>query len=501
MQNLWTPASRAAVDSKLTLSGGFTGFTSGYSLVPETVDVKLARALYRNNDARYKLGAGFARPALNIPVGFMGVPEFEVENPSTQEVLDATTARWRANILRSHLALTRDGEVLLRAQQGNRSPAYAKLFGEEKWVDLTYATANTFEIDTEETDILAIKGVKLIHLVLIKDDNGGSREVKMYETWTADKRIIEWENNVRPKKEEPNNWGFVPAVYLKNSGEDNELHGHSELEPMEPYMRFYHDVMLHAGAASQLHSTAKLILRVDDVERFLQHNFEAAEVADGRLSFKNKDVLFFEDTGYEAGLGAADRAGRQGAEIIQALAPLGDTTTLLEFIFLNIVDVSEVPEWAFGGAIASSKASVSEQSAPLIHKVSRKRELTTEAWEMIGRMALAMLGATSPVTVSWDDLAIKDVKYEAEAFKTRVEALVELQQNETISRTSMAEDLRDWIPGMLPYLADAGPDEAGLIAQERIAMADALLQEMDDDELSRIESEGREDQDEPRPVR
>lgn len=499
MQTLWTPATRAVVDSKLMIAGGFTGFTDGYSLIPETVDVKLARALYRNNDARYKLGAGFARPSLNVPVGFMGVPKFTVENATTQELLDATTKRWRANVMRAHLALMRDGEVLLRAQQGNRSPAYRKLFGAERWIDLTYATANTFEIDVEEQDALSVVGFRIVHTVLLKDRTTGStREVRMYETWTAETRLIEWENEEFPPRTEANTFGFVPAVYVKNAGEDNDLHGQSELEPLEPYLRFYHDVMLHAGAASQLHSTAKLILRVDDVQRFLTNNFTAAEIADGKLTFKNKDVLFFEDQSFEAGLGSADRAGRLGADIIQASAPLGDTTTLLEYIFLNVVDVSEVPEWAFGGAIASSKASVSEQSAPLVHKVGRKRELTRGSWELLARMALAMLDANAPVTVLWDDLAIKDVKYEAEALKARVEALTELVQNEVMSRTTMVEDLRPWIESLLPYQADGGPDEAGLIAQERIAQAEAILREMDTDELRAIESEGRED--EPRPV-
>jgi hypothetical protein len=48
-------------------------------------------------------------------------------------------------------------------------------------------------------------------------------------------------------------------------------------------------------------------------------------------------------------------------------------TAPLELILYCIVDVSETPEFAFGTAVQSSKASVSEQMVPLARKIRRKR--------------------------------------------------------------------------------------------------------------------------------
>lgn len=451
-----------------------------YSLISEGVDVKLARALYRNNDVRYKLGAGFSRPAINIPVGFMEIPFFNVGEGDAQESADRLRAGWSGSILTIHQALLRDGEVLARVLPGNRSPAYSALFGDPKdnVPELTYVPAEAFEMLTEPTDLGAVTAFRIKHLVIV-EEAGKAVERYIVETVDANQtELLYWDKR---KETFPNELGFVPAVCLQNENSTNELHGRSELEPLEPYMRFYHDVMLHAGSASALHSTAKLTIRVRDLDRFLQSNFTDAEIADGRLRFRDKDVLFF-DAG-EPDLSGMGQGHAEGAEIIQAQAPLGDTNTLLEYIFLNIVDVSEVPEWAFGGAIASSKASVTEQSAPLIHKVKRKRTSVENAWALAARMGLRMMDISARVEIGWDELAQKDNKAEAEALLAKVQALVELVDAELISRHSAVESLRAMLSEILPYTIalDGAVTESALIAREAAERAQNALDDLDED--------------------
>lgn len=477
--------SRAVDASNLRLQGGLPSvsgpFSSSYSLISDRVDVGLARALYRNVDPRYKLGAGFARPAVNVPVGFMGVPMFRVDaEASAQERLDLSSARWGGKVLRSHRALFRDGSVLVRLLPGNRSPAYQALYrgDDANWVDLTYHVADSFEVRTTELDITAVESVRIRHALMV-EENGSLQERTLYEDVYSDRYEYEWEHT-RQGWTVPNTLGFVPMVAMFNEAEPNELYGRSELEPVEPYMRFYHDVMMHAGSASQLHSTAKLIVRSHDVKKFLEQNFTHAEVTNRTLRFKGKEVLFFESPLPEPGTGGAGQP-KDGAEIIQARAPLGDTNTLLEYIFLNIVDVTEVPEWAFGGAIASSKASVSEQSAPLVHKVERKRGHTTPDWELVGRVATAMLGTRAPVSVHWDDTSTKDTKTEGEALRARIEALVTAIEAELMSRETAVEDLRAFIPTLRAYTVEGGEGEADRIAAERVSTALRLIEELDSD--------------------
>lgn len=493
-------SSRAATQSKFKLPGNLPqwdrAFSANYRLDSGTVDVKLARNLYNNIEPMYKLGAGFSRPAVNVPVGFMGVPILRpsrtdtTENSEAADWLKRLVPQWSGDIIRIHQAALLDGECLVRLRPANRSPGYQALFTpDDKDLELTYEPAEAYEILYKDEDLGALEGIRVKHIFMI-EEAGTMVEKALYETVTSEKIVLEYEGNYRPKRTLPNTLGFVPAVHIKNESYRHQLRGRSELEPLEPYMKFYHDVMLHAGSASKLHSTAKLMLRVQDVERFLANNFTESEVTEGVLRFNNKDVLFFESGSPEIGITGAS-AYTEGAEIIQANAPLGDTNTLLEYIFLNIVDVSEVPEWAFGGAIASSKASVTEQSAPLVHKVNRKRKLFENHWALVGRMALKMLGISSRVEVVWDDLNQRDTKSEAEGLKFLAEALVTLNDAEIVSKITAAEELRPHMKNLLPYAFDNSREEQARIDEEIEAKADAAVAQLEE-EGPQLEEQDRE---------
>lgn len=459
-------------------------FSSTYRLDSSEVNYELARALYYNQDQRYKLGAGFARPAVDVPVGFMGVPRLTAEDPTTdaQEQLDRHVKSWAGQIIKGHKMAIRDGEVMVRLRPLNRSSAYQALYADD-FTDLELALVPTeaFEIISKDEDLDSIEAIKFKHVFLAPNEGGNEmKELILYEIITADEIILEYANNEKPRRVLPNPSGFVPAVHLENEPEIHQLHASSDLEPLEPYLKFYNDVMLHAGSASALHSTAKLILRARDIERFLTNNFSDAEITEGRLRFKNKDVLFF-----ESGDPAINTSGSalyaEGAEIVQARAPLGDTNTLLEYIFLNIVDVSEVPEWAFGGAIASSKASVSEQSAPLVHKVSRKRTMVEECWKLAGRMMIkTVLDEIQDVDIEWDSLALRDLKTEAEAFRNYAESFIALNDAQMVSKVTGVEVLGTLVSDILPYEVDNERIEADRISAEvaeKMEQAKEMLQQ------------------------
>lgn len=466
-------------------------FASPYTLSSSQVDVDLARKLYYNTDPRYKLGAGFARPAINVPVGFMGVPRLLAEDQTgdSQQWLDRFIDDQAGNIIAAHKMCLRDGEVLLRLRPKHRAPAYAALYGDDdKDLEVALVPSEAFEVlgMTEDND--AIEAVKVKHVLLQESASGQLVEVILYEMITASQIILKYENDEYPMRTFPNPMGFVPAVVLENEPERHELHASSDLEAVEPYLRFYNDVMLHAGSASALHSTAKLVLRARDVTRFVENNFTDAEIAEKRLKFKNKDVLFFESGQPEMGTSAGS-AYNEGADIIQAKAPLGDTNTLLEYIFLNIVDVTEVPEWAFGGAIASSKASVSEQSGPIVHKVKRKRTMVSGAWSLIGRMMLKTITSKAErVTTSWSELAMRDLKTEAEAFRNYAESMLALNDAGTVSKITVNEVLGELNDGIIPFDVDEERTEKARISaelaekQERAAALMATMEPTDDDE-------------------
>lgn len=444
-------------------------FSSSYSLDSTRVDVNMARKLYYNQDPRYKLGAGFARPAIDVPVGFMGIPRLLAEDKSSEQQvwLDRFMTDQAGMIMRAHKMALRDGSVLVRVRPKNRAPAYSKLFAsDERDVELALVPHEAFEIIGMDEDRDAVEAVKIKHLLLTPDSGGQMQERVLYELITANEIVLQYEDRQTPDRTFPNPMGYVPAVVLENEPERHQLHASSDLEPVEPYLKFYHDVMLHAGSASALHSTAKLVLRARDVTRFVRNNFTDTEIAEGRLKFKNKDVLFFESGDPEINA-AGSSIYAEGADIIQARAPLGDTNTLLEYIFLNIVDVTEVPEWAFGGAISSSKASVTEQSAPLIHKVGRKRTMVENAWDLIGRMVLDAVGQGSTrVTSEWSDLSMRDLKTEGEAFRNFADSLIALNEAGIVSKITVNELLGELNTNIIPFDVDEERTEEARISAE-----------------------------------
>ena len=59
---------------------------------------------------------------------------------------------------------------------------------------------------------------------------------------------------------------------------------------MEPYLKAYHDVRLHAMQGSKMHSTPRLKLKLKDVQAFLQNNFPEALKAVQRGEPANIDL-------------------------------------------------------------------------------------------------------------------------------------------------------------------------------------------------------------------
>ena len=65
--------------------------------------------------------------------------------------------------------------------------------------------------------------------------------------------IIEGDNPGIEEGERENPWGFIPIVQFSNERDPGSAFGKSELEVIEPFIKAYHDVMLHAIPVSYTH--------------------------------------------------------------------------------------------------------------------------------------------------------------------------------------------------------------------------------------------------------
>ena len=332
------------------------------------------------------------------------------------------------------------------------------------------------EVDPETGDIAAY-----VREIKVKWGDNKRKEYVVTERITAEQTEIKYSGNEVPADknnyEVPNPWGFIPIVHLKNEAEEDELYGSSDLEPIEPYLKAYHDVMLHAMQGSKLHSTPKMKLNVKDVAQFLLVNFgvDISKVKPGEkpsISLEGKELLILRDD--------------EDAGFIEVQSPTGAAEVLLKFLFYCIVDVSQTPEFAFGTHIKSSNASVQEQMVPLIRKVQRKRGQFEEQYQLLGRMLLSMWEqsggggiSTYDTAVEWDPITERDEKGLAETLDKLVSALSKAVTDNLMSQQAAVEFLANYVPTMMAWISD-DPETPG--ERERIIKTMLLRYRLEDSE-------------------
>ncbi len=466
--------------SKLRDLLSFTGwklqtgtYATPYRLNSSRVDYAKARALYENTDDNYKLGAGFAKPIINTTVGFMGVPRFRSEDEDAQKVLDDFFGANVSRMQQTHRNAMRDGDcfVWITREENEDATLYP-----EKKVRLVYNIIPPEQvvqiIRNPITGFVREYVLKSEHEWL--DESNNTRRCIVTQRISKDRRLIQIEGDTPPDiqpGEERNPWGFIPIVHFKNEGDETKEFGQSDLEPIEPFMKAYHDVMLHAIQGSKMHSTPRLKLKLTDVARFLQNNFGITDPAEfaangGTINLDGHELLIFMD--------------EEDADFIEVKSAIGDAKDLLQLLFYCIVDTSETPEFAFGVHTPSSLSSVKEQMPILVRRIARKREHFTEAWQRLARIVLAMTAqaegrkfSTYATTLEWDDIDPRDGKDVAEELNLITQALNTAIQGGFLSIQAAVDFLKEYITTMHDFINDDSeiPGERERIMQDRIMQA------------------------------
>jgi len=457
-----------------------SSYGAPYKLNSSRVDYAKARALYDNTDDDYKLGAGFAKPVINTTVGFMGVPHFRSEDEDAQAVLDDFFSTNVSKMQRTHRNALRDGDCYVWITREETEDA--ALYPEAK-VRLVYNIIPPEQVKKINRNPLTGKPREyiLVSEHVWEDENGEKKRAIITQHISRERRVIQIEGDTPPDiqpGEEKNPWGFIPIVHLKNEGDEHEEFGRSDLEPIEPFLKAYHDVMLHAIQGSKMHSTPRLKLKLKDVAQFLKNNFDITDpqkfAADGgTINFDGHELLIFQD--------------EEDAEFIEVKSATGDAATLLKFLFYCIVDTSETPEFAFGVHTPSSLSSVKEQMPILVRRIARKREHFTEAWQLLARIVLAMTAqaegkrfSTHATTLEWDEIDPRDEKDVAETLERITNALNTALQGGFISIDAAAQFLAQYIETMNDYVSD-DPEIPG--ERERIVKTRLMLMRLEDSQF------------------
>lgn len=391
-----------------------------------TVDYDLARALYRNDNPDYNLGAGFVRPIINLAVEYIGLPGVSSDDADTDKFLGECLERWHVKLQEALRIIIRDSKCVIRYYQPNVTN---KLMTEDdrRFGMVKVLLAEEVDLSFNPTDPDLVDRAVVTHFIEFDERTteevviGTAPRMKVHEILEIvtpdayrffDKTVAKELESWRAR----NTWGFVPFWPGYNEYAEDLSGGISDIEPVLPFIQAFHEVFTDVLAAHKHHSIPKVKFNIKSVERFLKNNWPSLfdETTgqlkkDATVDWQGREIMFFE----------AD----EDASFIQAKPVLGDSKVLLAFLIDCICIAAETPRWA----LLAEEKPINEQDAtamPFQKKIARKRIEAREWLVMLCKMALVANGKTPrTVTITWPTIRLADLVDKGQAIQQIVLAL------------------------------------------------------------------------------
>lgn len=244
----------------------------------------------------------------------------------------------------------------------------------------------------------------------------GGEQTTIIDEYTAEARTRTIKRGMSVKTDVyPNLTGCIPVIHIANRCGADEMFGRPEGEALVAALQRYGDVFDAAlkGNIRQGRPTPVIerMGSAEQVQKFWERfgRTETTTLPDGTT--ETVEVIDFDP----------DQLLTLGGEATFAYkAPgsfSGDTQTLLNLIFYLVIEHTELPEFAWGGAISSSKASAETQMPPFVKFIEKKRG-AAEGWMLqLARVALAYLRLVEPslqrehdveTAITWPALTERD---------------------------------------------------------------------------------------------
>lgn len=237
----------------------------------------------------------------------------------------------------------------------------------------------------------------------------------------------------------------LPIVHMRNEPEPGALYGNSEIQNCLVYMRNYGEVLDEATKANVYNSKPVLVMigvsNPEDDENNSDAYVEDKATGEKVLDWQQRTTLYIEDP--------------QGdAKFLEVPNTMENTGKLLEYLFFCIVQASETPEFVFGTAVNSSRASVSEQMPIVAMKAERKRkQMRGPLLDLIGLYLFRQQQLSNPAFFSLTDLEAQlEIEFPAIINEDR-------KLNSDIVGLLLSEGIIS-SPRSLEILLDMGADEA-----------------------------------------
>lgn len=204
---------------------------------------------------------------------------------------------------------------------------------------------------------------------------------------------------------------LIPVVHLANDRGVNETYGHPIYEALLHLFAKYDDVLTKTITGVELMGRPiPYATGLKDPNAAKQDNATRRVLVWNEETGQNEyqDVIDFDEVPMMwLGEGAQFGFAQPGPVAEQA-------NIMLKKLFYLMLETIGIPEWAWGGAIASSKASVDAQSPAFVRYLEGRRAQTESALLALAERWLAyqrVIGFVPPVeklTIEWPELQTKD---------------------------------------------------------------------------------------------
>lgn len=308
----------------------------------------------------YIFGATFGKPIVNATAAFafagLNPPKIAGDGDFVDQVNNFLYAE-RKTLFDAMRFGSRDGDSFVRLVPSKEN-AYLEVISPEM-----------VEVVTNPENINEILGYDITH-VYYKDDKKTDKEmvIEEYRTTEPYYRRVKYTGSVRKDGEvqdESNDYKFLLMAHYANEKDANARYGTSDYQNVYVLMKAYHAVMENGLKGAIYNSQPTPYIKgVKNFQQFLENNFEKLpNQRDGHAQYQVE--------------WRPDRMLILGENMDMGMLTIPDhvtaATTMLEYLFYCIVQASETPEFVMGTAVASSKASVSEQLPVIVNKAYRKR--------------------------------------------------------------------------------------------------------------------------------
>lgn len=458
-------------------------------------DYTLFRAIYHAaliKDGRttkgedFILGAGFAKPIINsttaftigqgFSVGFdgadKGTPVRAAQEELQQWISEHTSDFY--NLLKYGLRegdgfmVLHEDESLEFLEPDTVTVIYDPTTGAVVGYDISETVETGQNEKTTYTRIYRKSGYRVTSSV-----NGGAETVLINRVFTTSGVV---DVNLLEAGEEGSDGLFpedelvqvpLPVFHFANELEPKAVYGMSDLQNCLVYFKGYSKILQEATKSNIYNSTPIPVISGDKNDKLLEEDKTKKNITWGRNM-----VLYL-------------KGDNAKAEFMDVPQTMEDTGKLLEYYFYLIVQASETPEFIFGTAIASSRASAQEQMPIMVKKALRKQAQLKRVLRQVVEAFIyqrfvqgdqnfyAVQSGQIDFTISFPPIVDEDRKLTLETIKTLVdngilsdETALKLANLEVISdidaeleRARADADRREQRLGILPDSSVVDPDD------------------------------------------